>query len=267
MEAPRPHRPPSIRLVNALGRAASGLGLRLPSLSEESLLRAAEEATGLADFGPSGFRPGLHQLLASLERDAALNSIGRIFARGQIVDLLANRLRLLEHRKRHPDLANQRVERPLFVLGLPRTGTTILYGLLAQDPAHRSPLSWEVGFPCPPPRGETYHDDPRIGQMDRQLDQLRRCVDCIRCGACFSDCPKRGEGGEFIGPAACVDLFRFFFDPRDGSREKRGGTALAPGGIFDCDSHANCVKVCPKDVRPLRAITFMKREFPASREE
>jgi len=174
MEAPRPHRPPSIRLVNALGRAASGLGLRLPSLSEESLLRAAEEATGLADFGPSGFRPGLHQLLASLERDAALNSIGRIFARGQIVDLLANRLRLLEHRKRHPDLANQRVERPLFVLGLPRTGTTILYGLLAQDPAHRSPLSWEVGFPCPPPRGETYHDDPRIGQMDRQLDQLRR---------------------------------------------------------------------------------------------
>ena len=116
MEAPRPHRPPSIRLINALGRAASGLGLRLPSLSEESLLRAAERATGLTDFGPDGFRPGLHQLLASLERDAALTSIGRMFARGQIAGLLASRLRLVEHRKQHPDLANERVERPLFVL-------------------------------------------------------------------------------------------------------------------------------------------------------
>jgi succinate dehydrogenase / fumarate reductase iron-sulfur subunit len=119
-------------------------------------------------------------------------------------------------------------------------------------------------------RDEEKHDEKmnwEKAMTTAQLDQLRRCVDCIRCGACFSDCPKRGEGGEFIGPAACVDLFRFFFDPRDGSREKRGGTALAPGGIFDCDSHANCVKVCPKDVRPLRAITFMKREFPASREE
>lgn len=100
-----------------------------------------------------------------------------------------------------------------------------------------------------------------------QLDQLRRCIDCIRCGSCFSDCPKRGEDGEFVGPAACVDLYRFFFDPRDGSREKRRGTALAPGGIFDCDSHAVCVKVCPKDVRPLRAITFMKRELPPAQGE
>ena len=174
MEAPRPHRPPTIRGLNALGRAVSGLGLHLPSLGEELLLRAAGRATGLTDFGPGGFRPGLHQLLTSLERDAALTAIGRMFARAQIVGLLATRLSLVEHRKRHPDLANERVARPLFVLGLPRTGTTILYGLLAQDPAHRSPLSWEVGFPFPPPRGETYHDDPRIEQMDRQLDQLRR---------------------------------------------------------------------------------------------
>jgi hypothetical protein len=174
MDAPRPHRPPTIRLLNALGRSASRLGLRFPSLSEESLLRAARRATGLTDFGPGAFRRGLHRLLESLECDAALTPIGRLFARGQIVGLLATRLRLLEHRKRNPELANERVERPLFVLGLPRTGTTILYGLLAQDPAHRSPLAWEVAFPCPPPRGQTYREDPRIEQMDRQLDQLRR---------------------------------------------------------------------------------------------
>jgi len=174
MEAPRPHRPPTIRLLNALGRIASGLGLRLPSMREESLLRAATKATRLTDFGRDTFRRGLSQLLESLERDAALTSIGRLFAHGQITGLLATRLRLVEHRKRHPELARERVARPIFVLGLPRTGTTVLYGLLAQDPAHRSPLSWEVAFPCPPPREETYDCDPRIEQTDRQLDQLRR---------------------------------------------------------------------------------------------
>jgi hypothetical protein len=174
MEAPRPHRPPPIRAINALGRAAAGVGLRLPSLREEALLAAATRQTGLRDFGPDSFRPGLRQLLAALEGDAALNVMGRVMARGQILACLATRLQLVEHRKRHPEIADERIERPLFVLGLPRTGTTILYGLLAQDPAHRSPASWEVGYPCPPPRAEDCEDDPRIEQMDRQLDQLRR---------------------------------------------------------------------------------------------
>ncbi|MBW2418253.1 MAG: sulfotransferase [Deltaproteobacteria bacterium] len=174
MEAPRPHRPLPIRAINAAGGAAARLGLRLPSLAEDALLEAARKQTGLRDFGQGGFRAGLHQLLASLERDAQLTTIGRSMARGQIGSALANRLQLVEHRKQHPEVGEQRIERPLFVLGLPRTGTTILYGLLAQDPAHRSPLSWEVAAPCPPPRPETYESDPRIARMDAEFDQLRR---------------------------------------------------------------------------------------------
>jgi hypothetical protein len=163
-----------IRLINALGRGASRLGLDLPDLRPEALMAAARKRTGLEDFGPDHFRPGLEQLLEAVERDAVLHAIGRIMARGQFVNLLAGRLKLIEHRRRHPEVAEQRIERPLFVLGLPRTGTTILHGLLAQDPAHRSPSSWEVNFPCPPPRRETYDDDPRIERTDRQFDQLRR---------------------------------------------------------------------------------------------
>jgi hypothetical protein len=163
-------------LINAAGRAAAGLGFRVPSLDEGALLGAARRRAGLEDFGPDSFRPGLRQLLASLEHEAALTAIGRMIARGQILGLLTNRLRLVEHRKRHPELANEQIRRPLFVLGLPRTGTTVLYGLLAQDPAHRSPLSWEVAFPCPPPETASYQSDPRIEQTDRQLDQLRRLV-------------------------------------------------------------------------------------------
>ena len=174
MEAPPLHRPLPIRLINAVGSAASRIGLRLPSLREDALLEAACKRTGLQDFGADDFRRGLRKLLESLEQEARLSAIGRTVAREQIVGLLANRLRIFEHRRTHPEIDEEQIERPLFVLGLPRTGTTILHGLLAQDPAHRSPSSWETAFPCPPPRPETNDDDPRIAEMDRQLDQLRR---------------------------------------------------------------------------------------------
>jgi succinate dehydrogenase / fumarate reductase iron-sulfur subunit len=107
--------------------------------------------------------------------------------------------------------------------------------------------------------------DARLTWEDKmtaaQLDQLQRSYDCIKCAACFSDCPKRAADANFIGPAASVQLYKFFFDPRDGDHPWRVDFAGAPGGVVDCDSHANCVKVCPKDVRPLRAINFMRKEI------
>jgi hypothetical protein len=163
-----------IRLINATGRTASRLGLKLPDLRPKALMAAAVQRTGLDDFGPGPFRAGLERLALAAEQEAELNAMGRIMARGQLVNLLAGRLELTEHRKRHPEVTEQKVDRPLFVLGLPRTGTTLLYGLLAQDPAHRSPMSWEVGRPCPPPRPEDFENDPRIAEVEREFDQLRQ---------------------------------------------------------------------------------------------
>ena len=100
-----------------------------------------------------------------------------------------------------------------------------------------------------------------------QLDQFKRCVDCIKCAACFSDCPKRAAAPKFIGPAACVELYKFYFDPRDNAHNWRVAFAKGPGGVFECESHANCVKVCPKDVRPLRAINFMRNDIADKQEK
>ncbi len=114
-------------------------------------------------------------------------------------------------------------------------------------------------------RTEEAHDDKFIWDetviLSAQLDQHNRSIDCIKCAACFSDCPKRAQEANFIGPAASVELYKFLFDPRDGIHEWRSAFAGAPGGVFDCDKHANCVKVCPKDVRPLRAINFIRNEI------
>ncbi len=172
-QLPPPHRPLLVRLINAIGRLLASLGLALPRLDEEKLLAAARKKTGLDDFGPDHFREGMRVLIDSITREAKLNQLGRIMAQQQILDLLCTRLRLIDHWKRHPEVLEEKVERPLFVLGLPRTGTTILYGLIAQDPAHRSPLSWEVAHPMPPPETATYESDPRIAATERDFDQVK----------------------------------------------------------------------------------------------
>lgn len=169
----RTTQPVGKRVVNALGGAVGRVGLR-PSLDEAQLLGAAVEATGLTDFGEPTFREGLTRLLAELDGPANLTTIGRFAARSRVLDLLQARLRLVDHRRRHPEVADQPVERPIFVLGLPRTGTTVLYGLLAADPSMRSPVSWEVAHPFPPPTRAQRADDPRIAATEKQLDQFRR---------------------------------------------------------------------------------------------
>jgi len=121
--------------------------------------------TGADDFGGDGFQEGLEVLVDSLEAEASLTTIGRIGARETILGYLVNRLEIERHRRAHADEVARPVEGPVFIVGLPRTGTTILFNLLAQDLANRAPMSWEVHFPHPPPREATFETDPRIAEM------------------------------------------------------------------------------------------------------
>ena len=165
------YRPPPLRMMNAFGRALAGFGVVTPiSLEAESLLVAASKATGLSDFGPDSFRPGLAKLLESIEAKGRLMLFGRYFARLQLVELMSHRLQLTDYRKRRPEIVDEVIQRPLFILGLQRTGTTLLYGLLAEGPAHRAPLSWEIDQPCPPAETETYLADPRIEMTRARFD-------------------------------------------------------------------------------------------------
>jgi len=125
------------------------------------LTRAAEQA-GLGDFGPDGFREGLAVLVDSLEGEAQLSEVGALALESQVTRCLVNRLRVVDWRKAHPEVAAQQVERPLIVLGLPRTGTTLLHELLHRDPATRSLTRWEALDSVPPPDGAAFDSDPRV---------------------------------------------------------------------------------------------------------
>lgn len=138
-----PYRPLPARLYNAAGRPAP--------LDVEAMLREAQAATGLDDFGDPFFRRPLEILVDAMEREARLSPLGRSIMRGRIVSTLQNRLRVEALYRAHGDIGARRITRPIIIAGLQRTGTTMLHRLLAADPRARALLSWEALNPAPLP--------------------------------------------------------------------------------------------------------------------
>ena len=139
------------------------------ALDMDVLVEAAERATGLDDFGDDEWREGLARFTVALTEEARLNELGEQIAAGEIVSLLSNRLELIGWRRRHPEITGVDIVPPIVIVGQGRTGTTILFDILAQDPATRVPLTWEVDRPVPPPETATFDTDPRIAEVDELL--------------------------------------------------------------------------------------------------
>ncbi len=164
--------PLPVRLMNLAGKGARWVGFEPIKLDVENLLEKATTSTGLTDFGGDEFRQPLALLIEGLENEAKLSTMGRIVARTDLLRTLENRLRLVDLFRQHPEIAEQPVERPIFVIGAPRTGTTIFHDLLAMDPSNRVPLTWETSYPLPPPETSTFRSDPRIAQVQADLDRV-----------------------------------------------------------------------------------------------
>jgi hypothetical protein len=114
-----------------------------------SLIKEACAVDGLSDFGDDSHSEPLRQLLYSLEHEAQLNAIGTMVLRQRVVDVLATRLRVTEWLKRHPEIRQEVISSPLVIVGLPRTGTTMLHRTIAADHRMYAPLWYETRFPCP----------------------------------------------------------------------------------------------------------------------
>jgi hypothetical protein len=131
-------------------------------------MAAAVERTGLEDFGDDSFREGLEILLLALGAEARLNARGEGFVYQRIGLHLAQRLQVEDWYRRHPEIDDVTLGAPLFGLGLPRTGSTALSFLLAQDPNVRYLRSWEAAQPCPPP-STVLGTDPRIPVGEQKI--------------------------------------------------------------------------------------------------
>lgn len=144
----------AVGALNAGGRALRRVGIEAPALELERLLKAARRRTGLVEFGEWDYETPLVRLLDAYRREARLTTLGRITVREMLVSLLENLLYIEAERRSDPTIESRPISAPVFIIGLPRTGTTLLHGLMSQDPANRVPLTWEVMFPARPMHGE-----------------------------------------------------------------------------------------------------------------
>lgn len=169
-----PKRPEWLQRLNSEGEC---LDLRnVVPLDENSLLDAARLATGLSNFGDGDWFESFQILLKSIDEEAQLNLMGRLMTRSDILIWLENRLQITDLLKKHPEILEQKISAPMFIVGLPRSGTSILFELLSQDPDVGVPLLWEAMIPCPPPEAASYDTDPRIDYVHKLVTQWQRVV-------------------------------------------------------------------------------------------
>jgi Sulfotransferase family len=150
----------------------STAGTSQDALEVEHLVTRARERAGLHDFGGDSWREGLTLLMQTVDSAPGVSEGGRDYVYGQFVDALWNRLRVVDYLKQHPEVAAERIDRPLVILGLPRTGTSLASYLLDQDPNRRSLLTWEAENSVPPAPPETLRTDPRCLKKKAELDAL-----------------------------------------------------------------------------------------------
>jgi hypothetical protein len=163
-----------LRALNAVGARLSRLGVVLPSLTPSSVVKSAVKAAGSSDLGSDSYREPLEVFLQACRIEADLTTFGRILISKLLSTALTNRILLQQWSVQHPEVRAERIESPWIIVGLPRTGTSVLSMLLGLDPMARPLLQWEAAHPIPPPTLEEADQDPRIAQTTKELDGLMK---------------------------------------------------------------------------------------------
>ncbi|MFC2176104.1 sulfotransferase [Bacteroidota bacterium] len=149
-----------MRVLNTLVRWLQPLGITPRVLDAKVIIRKAERKTGLSDLGNNAHEPGMSEALKSIN-SMPISPFGKLSSTGFAVEALSNRLKLVDYLKHNPKVLETKVNRPLFIIGFPRTGTTLIQNLLALSSDRRALQFWEIMNPIPVSK-------------NRKLDVLKR---------------------------------------------------------------------------------------------
>jgi hypothetical protein len=141
-------------------------------IAREELVEQACLLSGLTDFGDVPYLEPLDVLIYSLNHDARVAGVTRDRAVEMLTGVLVKRLRLVDDRKQHPEIATEIVRAPIVIVGQPRSGSTHLHALMACVDGLRAPLFWEMSAPSPPPERATFDADPRIAVIQQIVDGM-----------------------------------------------------------------------------------------------
>src|SRR5882672_5889686 len=187
----RPQLP--VRLFNGFGALLEKSRIPSTRIFAADLIETAKRRCGLDDFGDGDFFEALSRLLESCQNEARLNLIGKIALKTDVLETLCARLKMERDRHLYPNISRQEIREPVFIVGLPRSGTSLLHRLLSADPEHRCPLMWEVRSPSPPTRADQKR---RIQRATRSCNFFNWLVPTFRY--------VHAVGAE--GPQECVSL-------------------------------------------------------------
>jgi hypothetical protein len=151
---------------------AGKLGLLDRRFAADDFIRLARRRTGLDDFGDVDLAAPLQRFLDACSDDAALGLVGRFATRWDVVRFLSNLLLLRAAEQSHPEILAEPIARPIFITGLPRSGTTFLHRMMLEDSANRAPLVYETIYPCPPRSGRHDRRATQVAQQLRVFDRL-----------------------------------------------------------------------------------------------
>lgn len=175
-------------------------------MTVEEVIAAASARTGLTDIGDPSVLEGLQKLLDAYAREARFTERGAQMAHGDLVDYMATRMKIEGWLKDHPEQLGTPIERPLFVFGLPRTGTTLMINLLASDPATRSFLRWEIYDGIPPARPEELHAGRRYEEQQAKCEMALQYMPHIAAIHMeFADSPT--ECQFLMTPSFCAQVY------------------------------------------------------------
>ena len=140
------------------------------NMDVEELIEAAAAIAGPGVPGETSYRAGLAELVSDYNASPYTTPSGRATMRSMLIDTLRARFEIDRWLDQHPEVLERPINKPLFIIGMPRAGTTMLLNLLRHDPARRVYWNWEANHELPPARSSELHTDPRIGKRVAEIN-------------------------------------------------------------------------------------------------
>jgi hypothetical protein len=185
--------------INSVGRLLRRIGLDPFRLNSDKLLKKAARRAAFKGELPASTQLGLRKLVDSINTEAQVNPFGSLAIKGLLERTLHGRMKVEQTLDSNPAILDREIRQPVFIIGMPRTGTTILHALMHEDPAHRSPLAWECLLPHPVPRPVNFTSNTSLRTVEKEFGQLFKLVpDFERKHHMAADSPQECIGINFL---------------------------------------------------------------------
>ena len=162
--------------INKVGKLIKFLGLDPFKLNADKIIFKSKKKAGYKGTLPKQLEAGVNNIIESVNKDAKLNSFGSLAAKILFERTLTERLKIEQLLHKDPEIERAKISQPIFIIGMPRTGTSILHSLMHEDENHRSPLVWECLLPTPVPTAENYNENQQLKTVVKELDQIFKLV-------------------------------------------------------------------------------------------